>query len=77
MKWINAKDSLPNIETPVIIVIGGNVCIGELRWDHPSYEDSYEAYMYWDDPNDDGKEWEWRDVTHWMPIPELPIEDNN
>jgi hypothetical protein len=73
-EWIRTEDRLPADETPVIIVLGNEIRIGELRWESASHEDTYETFRYWDDPNDDGQAWEWPDVTHWMPLPEKPHE---
>lgn len=69
-RWTSVGDSLPPDETPVLILLDGEVRFGEIRWDHPSYEDTYESYRYWDDPNDDGQGWTWDEVTHWMRLPE-------
>lgn len=70
--WTRTDDSLPPDETPVLIVHRGKVRIGELRWEHPGYEDSYTSFHYWDDPIADGECWEFLDVTHWAPLPALP-----
>lgn len=72
-EWIETTEYLPENETPVLIVINGAIRIGELRWEHPGFEDTYKSFQYWDDPEDDGQIWDWVDVTHWMPLPELPI----
>ena len=64
-------DETPD-ETPVLILYNGTVQVGELRWGHPTFEDTFDAYRYWDNPDDDGQEWEWDDITHWMPLPQLP-----
>lgn len=71
-EWIKASDKLPDDETPVLIVVNGAIRIGEIRWETPSFEDTYKAFQYWDDPIDDGQHWEWHDITHWMPLPKLP-----
>ncbi|RQQ30509.1 DUF551 domain-containing protein [Burkholderia stagnalis] len=70
--WISTNDSLPEDETPVLIVHNGAVAVGELRWERPLYEETFSPFRYWDDPNNDGQDWDWCDVTHWMPIPSLP-----
>ena len=71
--WIQTTDRLPTAETPVLIVCNGVVHIGELRWEHPSFEDTFKSYRYWDDPNCDGQDWQWDDITAWQPIPVLPV----
>lgn len=70
--WVSVDDRLPPPETPVLIVYRKQVRIGELRWDHPGFEDTYKSYQYWDDTGDDGQAWEWADITHWAPLLELP-----
>ena len=70
--WTATTDHLPEDETPVLIVLRGRVRIGELRWEKPTWEETFRAFRYWDDPEDDGQGWEWQDVTHWMPLPEAP-----
>jgi Protein of unknown function (DUF551) len=71
-QWIKTSDRLPDNATLVLIIICGEHAIGELRWDRPGFEDTYKAFQYWADPTDDGQDWEWGVVTHWMPLPELP-----
>lgn len=63
--WITCADRLPPDETPVPIMLDGELRLGELRWDHPGWEDTYQSYRYWDDPHDDGQDWQMHDVTHW------------
>jgi hypothetical protein len=71
-QWIPVSDRLPPDETSVVIFKDGDIMIGELRWDVPHFEDNYSAFRYWDNPNDDGQDWEWDSVTHWMPLPGVP-----
>lgn len=33
------------IETPVLILYKGEWRIGEQRWDHPGFEDTYKSYL--------------------------------
>jgi hypothetical protein len=64
---------LPDDETPVLLLFyNWNIRIGELRWERPGYEDTFKAFQYWDDPDNDGQEWDWGDVIGWMPLPEAP-----
>lgn len=70
--WRNPETDPPEVEVPVLVIHRGKRRVGELRWDRPNYEDTYKAYTYWDDPHNDGQCWEHDEVTHWMPLPELP-----
>ncbi|WP_261118954.1 DUF551 domain-containing protein [Serratia ficaria] len=72
-EWIKCSERMPEPETPVLIMNNGVIRIGEVRWDSPSHEESYQAFKYWDDPNDDGQPWEVFDITHWMPLPKPPV----
>ena len=71
-EWVKTQDCLPSDETPVLILHKGKLKIGEVRWDYPNHEDSYRAFRYWDNPNDDGQMWDMDDVTHWMLLPIPP-----
>lgn len=70
--WIACNERMPEADTPVLVYIRGRVRTGELRWETPTYEETFAPYMYWDDPDDDGQMWEWDDVTHWRPLPPAP-----
>lgn len=70
--WIPVSERLPADETPVMILRNGELRIGELRWEKPTYEETFNPFQYWDDPNNDGQTWEWDEVTHWMPLPAAP-----
>jgi hypothetical protein len=69
--WTRVEDGLPKDETPVLIQLRGILRIGELRWERPGYEDAWCAYQYWDDPTNDGQDWDWDEVTHWRELPPL------
>lgn len=71
--WIPTCEELPPVETEVLILHNGKRRIGALEWDIAGVEDSYKSYNYWDDPNNDGQDWEWNDVTHWQYLP--PVID--
>jgi hypothetical protein len=69
---VRTIDDLPPIETEVLILVRGRWRIGALQWETPGFEDTFKAFKYWDDPEDDGQDWEWYDVTHWCSLPALP-----
>lgn len=73
--WIVCSDKLPEEDEPVLIVLDGGVRIGELRREHPSWDETWESYIYWDDPEDDGQGWDWESVSHWMPLPTPPASE--
>lgn len=70
--WIECSDRLPPDETAVLVNFNGEPRIGELRWDHPTHEESYKSFRYWDCPYNDGQPWEVFDITHWQPLPAPP-----
>ncbi len=67
--WIKVTDELPKANTPVLILCNGQVRIGQLVWEHPTHEETFTSYTYWDDPYDDGQLWEFFYITHWQPLP--------
>ena len=66
--WTRTQDKTPSDETEVLILVNGVRRIGWILWETPSYEEAFKAFPYWDDPHNDGQDWEWRDVTHWAPL---------
>lgn len=72
--WTKVADKLPPEETPVLLLVSGTVYEGSLEWERPGFEDSFAAFQYFVDTNNDF-DWEWWDVTHWMVLPELPSEE--
>jgi hypothetical protein len=75
MEWISVEDRMPPDETPVLIVRMGEVRIGELRWERPTFEETFKAFRYWDDPLNDGQTWDSPgEITHWMPLPINPVD---
>jgi hypothetical protein len=75
--WLNPRHGLPPDETPVLVIVRGERRIGELRWERPSHEETFEAFRYWDDPTNDGQDWEWNDILCWTLLPEIPNEEAN
>ena len=72
--WVSTLDRLPPDETVVIAVVNGRIRLAERRWEYPTYEETFKAFWYWDDPSNDGQDWGIADVTHWMPIPLYALE---
>lgn len=71
--WMRCELCLPDDETPVLICFAdGDIRIGELRWEKPGYEDTFHAFRYWDNPHDDGQQWEHKDIVYWAPLPDAP-----
>ena len=70
--WVLADETFPPKETPVLALVAGEYCILERRTETPSWEDTYKAFDYWDDPTDDGQEIADEEVTHWMHLPAKP-----
>lgn len=72
MKWIKTEDKLPAYGQPVIIVIGNVVQnVTYMRDGADDCPDWFEPYFF----EHDNETTCWaRDVTHWMPLPELPEE---
>jgi hypothetical protein len=72
-EWTATSDRLPPDETPVLVAFhNGARRIAALFWEEPGYEDTFARYQYWDDPDDDGQNWDWADITHWAPLLEVP-----
>jgi hypothetical protein len=71
-EWISVRDKLPQDETPVLIIYNGEIHVGEIRWESPSWEETFKAFWYWDNPYDDGQDWDWDYITHWMELPKIP-----
>lgn len=68
-KWISAEDALPEVDQPVMIcAFGKSVGEGVYRG-HDGFHHVWKMYAssgtYWDD-----------EVTHYMPLPEPPEEDD-
>lgn len=75
--WIGVEDRMPEPETDVLVILRGKVHIGAIFIEIESYEEGGREIHYWDDPNFDGQDWAWNDVTHWKPMPLAPSHTNN
>ena len=68
MKWISVKDRLPEIGKDVLICdinhLGVPIAVGKYSPD-PNWSDWETDADFWQGTGD-------LEVTHWMPLPELP-----
>lgn len=68
MKWISVKDQLPEDDAIVIAFDAEFDTVLELR-----YNTSYFKHKgFWLYENGGEYEYEYKEVTHWMPLPEKP-----
>ncbi|MFV8849563.1 DUF551 domain-containing protein [Serratia fonticola] len=73
--WIPCAERMPEPETPVLIMLNGTIRKGAIFWEHPTFEEGGQPFKYWDDPDNDGQDWEVFDVTHWQPLPAPPTTE--
>jgi hypothetical protein len=67
-QWISVKDRLPEIYQRVLILIRGRIFISSIEEEYGGeYRDG--VIRFWDG------DWDWPEVTHWMPLPAPPKED--
>ncbi len=71
-EWIPTAQRMPEIDTPVLAIVNGNARIAITHMEYPTFEDTYQAFAYWDDPYNDGQCWEFDEVSHWTTLPEIP-----
>lgn len=65
MKWISVKDKLPvKSHVEVLITDGIKIGIGHLGNNKFTWFDHFQYGDYCNIPH--------KDVTHWMPLPEVP-----
>lgn len=72
MEWISVEDNLPALGVPVLTIFRCEALVLVLCEEHPSYEETFEPFAYWSEPYSGILEPDWYEVTHWMPLPELP-----
>lgn len=63
-KWNSVKDILPDNNRNVLVVTSGKICIGDFE--------SVINHQWW--INDTEGYHKSMAVTHWMELPELPVE---
>lgn len=76
-EWISVKDGLPEVVDSYLVVVKEKYP-HEEKWNvHVDVAASHGNYIddFWDTFND-WKEGQEVHVTHWMPLPEPPKEDN-
>ena len=77
-EWISAKDRLPEKKGAFLVYVKTkNKWCGYIKttWFTPCYEgveDHMQGKQVWYDYDSDQGDYEVRDVTHWMPLPEPP-----
>lgn len=64
--WINVKDKLPEIGEKALILINSS----EIEMAYRTNEGNKELGIVWFYPENNG--WTEKEVTYWMPLPELP-----
>ncbi len=72
--WISVDDRLPKTHERVMCLLNGRHIILELQKESPTYEETFEAFLYWHEPFEEYMQIEWCEVTHWMPLPEPPTK---
>lgn len=70
-QWINVSDMLPTDDTSVLCVVGDNI---ELLLYNSKY---FNLKGFWLVENGGEYEHEYNNVTHWMPLPNHPINTGN
>ena len=70
-EWISVKDSLPEIDTPVLVAYIGYNSHSLMR-DGVAAIDLNGTWGWWD--GDCAEETVCVEITHWMPLPEPPEE---
>ena len=62
MEWIKCEDKMPDNNTDCLVVDDGDVCFAHFII-------GYNNIPYFNSTDDNG---EYKNVTHWMPLPEAP-----
>lgn len=67
--WVSVNERLPADETPVLVMRKGKLDVGELRWETPTFEETFKEFRYWAHPDEHWIEEDRDEVTHWMQAP--------
>lgn len=76
-EWISVKERLPNENIKVLVLFRKRITAAALtRVEEPFYEAGY--FRVWNahplSSTDPYEQYPWNEITHWMPLPELPKE---
>lgn len=72
MKWISVKERLPDIDVNVLIYTPNEKCVQmacRINYGNTDYKGNTFVWFY---PENNG--WTEANVTHWMPLPNPPVE---
>lgn len=80
MNWTHVSESLPEIGVAVLLTDGNSILVGQ-REDAAYRAERGEKTWRWTACGVSGYEWDWDfddyytsdPVTHWMPLPDMPI----
>ena len=69
-EWISVDDRLPDDSQDILLVVNGARVISGYyagyNGAHYVWKASRNGFVFWDD-----------EITHWMPLPELPKEEES
>jgi hypothetical protein len=74
MSWKHPFNESPPLDKIVLLKIKNGdeteIRTAVRRIEHPGFEDTFSAYSYWDDPYNEGQEWEMDNLLEWTDLPE-------
>ena len=71
--WILTKDELPPDETPVLVFMNGHQVVAERCWEHPTFEETFKSFWFWDSPISPGQDWENHKILAWRHLSPDPV----
>jgi Protein of unknown function (DUF551) len=72
MKWIKCTDKLPALAEDVLVSYNNTIRLATFSPGiHDKYQDKHECLFI-----DMSLFWRLCGITHWMPLPELPLDAN-